>query len=300
MVDRVAAVVDDEVIALSEVYDLGADYVTQRCPAEQPVCVREMELEVLDALIKRALIRSELDRLGMRVSGQEIDQAIDQVVRENDLPDRQALRVEVEAQGLEWKAFRDDMADRMRVQRFQQSILVPRVVISEDEVRDIYKRTERSSRTPVVRLDAFGMLIPAEATEEEAAEVIGRAESLVASLNAGEVEWDVTAADNDEAQLASVVEDRPYEKGQLNEAVDRAAFEAEVGTVTGPVQVGKVLFVLRVNERGLGDARVVPFEDIKEQLQAQLFQEKLLEAENEWYQRARRLSAVEVLIPEVE
>ena len=103
----------------------------------------------------------------MRVSGQEIDQAIDQVVRENDLPDRQALRVEVEAQGLEWKAFRDDMADRMRVQRFQQSILVPRVVISEDEVRDIYKRTERSSRTPVVRLDAFGMLIPAEATTSE-------------------------------------------------------------------------------------------------------------------------------------
>ena len=300
VVDRVAAVVDNEVIAISEVYELGSQYIQERCPMRQKVCVRDMELEVLDALIKRVLIRSELNNLGMRVSGQDIDQAIDQVVRDNGMLDRQQLRQEVEAQGLRWDAFRDDMADRMRVQRFQQGVLMPRVVISEDEVRDIYKRTERSSRAEEVNLDAFGMLIPAEADEEQEAEVLSKAAELVAGLKAEELEWDAVVEEHDQAQLASVVGGRSYAEGQLNETVDQAAFAAKVGDIVGPVQVGKVLFVLRINSRGLGESRVIPFEEIAEQLRNQLFQEKLMEAEDEWYQRARRLSSVEVLIEDTE
>lgn len=296
--DRVAAVVDGEVIALSEVYEIGAPYIEERCPTRDAVCVHDMELEVLDALIKRVLIRSELDRLELRVSGEDIDQAIDQVVRDNGMVDRQQLRQEVEKQGLEWDAFREDMADRMRLQRFQQSVLLPRVVIREDEVRDVYKRTERSSRAPEVKLEAFGMLIPADADPAAEAAVLARAAELVSAVNAGTLAWEQAIAENDQAQLATVVGGRTYERGQLNEAVDRAAFAAEAGQVVGPVQVGKVLFVLKVVERGLGQARVVPYEEVAEQLRNQLYQEKMVDAEDEWYQRARRLSAVEIRLSE--
>ena len=36
VVDKIAAIVDDEVIALSEVYELGGDFITENCPPASP------------------------------------------------------------------------------------------------------------------------------------------------------------------------------------------------------------------------------------------------------------------------
>ncbi|MBT3220889.1 MAG: hypothetical protein HN348_17535, partial [Proteobacteria bacterium] len=143
IVDRVAAVVNDEVIALSEVYDLGKDFVSSRCPTSAPACQTEAELEVLDEIIKRVLVRQELNRLGMRVTGTEIDQAIDQIVADNTLSDRDQLRREVERTGLSWEAYREQLLEQLQMQRFQQAIIGPRISVAEDEVRDLYQRTVR-------------------------------------------------------------------------------------------------------------------------------------------------------------
>ena len=49
VLDRVAAVVNGEVITLSEIYDQGEAYISQQCGGV-PSCVYERELEVLDEL----------------------------------------------------------------------------------------------------------------------------------------------------------------------------------------------------------------------------------------------------------
>src|SRR5262245_7648330 len=90
VVDRVAAVVNDEVIALSEIYEIGGDFIRQKCPTLEDSCVDGAELEVLDALIRRALIHQELKKLQLDVTAQDVDQAIDRTVQSYGLPDRQA------------------------------------------------------------------------------------------------------------------------------------------------------------------------------------------------------------------
>src|SRR5687768_1902338 len=94
VVDRVAAVVEDQVIMLSQVYELGAEFIAEKCGAPSGPCVDEAELEVLDALIKRALVREELERLDMQVTGTDVDQAIDRILEQYGLEDRQTLRTE--------------------------------------------------------------------------------------------------------------------------------------------------------------------------------------------------------------
>ena len=73
-VDRIAAVVDDEVITLSEVYELGSDFIVGKCGAEggEPECYREAEVEVLETLVKWALVRQQLKQLEMGVTGEEV------------------------------------------------------------------------------------------------------------------------------------------------------------------------------------------------------------------------------------
>lgn len=294
--DRVAAVVEDEVITLSEIYDLGRDYIDQRCPTRVDSCVTEMELEVLDALIKRVLIKDELDRIQLRVTGVEVDQAIDQIVRENGMVGRQDLRKQLELEGVSWDVFRNDLTEQLRLQRFQQGVLMPRVVVRQDELLDAYQRTARKQQQLEVALDAMGMIIDASADEEGQAAAIATAADVVAQVNDGTLSWDDAVAAHDSAGLSTIVGGRSYTRGELTGAVDDAAFDGEVGVVQGPIQVGSVLFLIRVNERKMGVSGVRPFEEIEEQLRAALFQEKLVGAEEEWYQRARRIRSVEILL----
>ncbi|MCA9493366.1 MAG: SurA N-terminal domain-containing protein, partial [Myxococcales bacterium] len=127
IVDRVAASVNEDVVLLSEIYEIGADFVPQRCPSMEDACVREAEIEVLDALIERSLIQQELVKLGMAITASDVDQAIDRTVQQYQLPDRQALRDEVERSGKRWDDYRDEMEEYIREQTFKGRVLAPRV-----------------------------------------------------------------------------------------------------------------------------------------------------------------------------
>lgn len=294
VLDRVAAVVDEQVIALSEVYELGADFIAEECksPFGQAACVHQAELEVLDALIQRALVRRELEKLKVDVTSEEVDQTIDSIVRDYGMADRNALREEVEKSGVRWDAYRQQVREQLQVQRFQQRVLAPRVNVLDEEVEDVYQRTARGERTPMVVLDAIGVVLPPEGEAQAAA--LEQTVALVAALNAGTEDW-LTARDlYDGAGVSAALGTKPYKKGQLTPQLDAVVFDAPLGTFLEPIRVGNVAMVVRVISREVIEGDLVPFDEVAPAIKNQLFEAKLEDAESEWYQRARREAAVAV------
>ena len=287
---------EDDVIALSEVYDIGQPYVEQACPGRAPACVRQVEMEVLDALIRRTLIRQELDDLGLQITAADVDDAIDRTVRDYQLEDRAALRAEVEASGKKWAHYRDELFEFLRTQTFQGRVLAPRIVINDDELNDAYKRSARREKKQVVALSALGIVVPEGITPEDEKQMIDQTVALVASLNAGAIPWDDAVRDYDGADLQAALGGQSYQEGQLVDAIDDVVFGPEVlpGQVLAPLRLGQVLAVIRVDERRAEEGDVLPFEDVKGELKNQLMMRKLQDAEEQWYQRARRESAIDV------
>ncbi len=112
VVDRIAAVVNDEVVTLSEVYDLGREFIAQRTkatPGDAKVR-RAAELEVLDSIVRRRLVAQEMKRLQLEVTPVEVDRAIDDVARRHGL-DRTKLQAEVERSGVTWGKYREEIQD---------------------------------------------------------------------------------------------------------------------------------------------------------------------------------------------
>jgi parvulin-like peptidyl-prolyl isomerase len=243
-------------------------------------------------------VKTELDALNMRVTGEDVDRAIDNVIRENGFTDRQDLRTYVESTGARWESYREQLKDSMRTDRFRGAILAPQVVITDDEIQDLYQRTKRKvdPGKQKATLDAIGLVLAPEADEAERAAKLEALQRAVAALNAGELAWPEAVQQYDTANLAGVVAGRTYEPGQLQGNVDTLLFSAEVGVVNEPVVVGDVIFVVKVTSRDAVDPDVQSLEEVREQLRAQLFQQKLVSVEEEWYQRARRESAVSVLL----
>jgi parvulin-like peptidyl-prolyl isomerase len=287
--------VEEDVIALSEVYEVGSPYIKDRCRTRDPGCVRTAELEVLDSLIQRELMRQELVRLDADVKGEDVDDVIDQTLKQYDFPDREALRAEVERGGMTWDAYRSQLTDRERVQRFQQLVLAPRVHVPDDEMRDLYQRTVRDvGAKEEVTLSSFKFEIPRDAPPEERGARLSQLVAIIEDLNAGRRDWAATVAEfGGPTQI-----DGKITEGSLNADLETIAFGTEVGRVGDPVVLGSYAFVMKVEGKGQS-ADVAPFEAVADRLRAQIFERKMEDALDEWYEVARRDAVVNILLPAI-
>ena len=293
VVDRVAAVVNTEVIALSEVYELGRDYIEQE--ATTPAGRLAAELEVLEELISRELVTQEIRRLGLDVTGDEINRAIDDIAGRNNI-DRDGLRREVIASGLDWDAYREDLTQQLRQMKFNQVVLQARFSVSEDELRTVYNR-EVSAGEPMRRLQGVMIPLGPDATAEVVSVYRARMEATAAAFESGEFSWEELIAAFPESAYASAGgEMSAYSRGELVGALDEAVFGAVVGGLTPPIVTQGGIFLIRVAEEVAGDAP--SFESLRPQIEALLMQQKMESEMELWLNQARRQSSVEVKLGE--
>lgn len=294
-IDRVAAIVNDDVITISDVYELGRDEILAAArakasdPAAAKAAVRELELEVLDVLIMRRLIRQEIVRLNLDVTDAELERTIEDVAKRNNLTVIQ-LREAVAQQGISWDQYRDEMREGLRESKFSQAVIQPRVTISDDELLAAYKEKEAESRAPAERdvgavcfkisgADPAAGLRAAVEKASAAAAQITDPDALIAA-----------AATLDECGTGGSL--GTFKIGQLPVDAERALLEAGLGKPTRPVQIKDRVFVLMVvAQRAAG---LPPFEELREALLDQVYGQRAQDEMDLWYRAQRRQAAVEV------
>ena len=293
IVDRIAAVVNDDVITWTEVYEIGADHIERGASADA-AGRRGLELEVLDVLIGRRLVEQEMRRLGIDVGDQDIERALSDIARQNGL-DREQLRVEVEGSGIVWDAYLDELTENLREMMFNQQVLAPRITIRDDELRDAYRRSAATLAGPEqAHLQTLLLAYPADATDEQMAEVLTRALELREQTLAGADFADIAAEHSAEPYATRRGEMGTFRQGELVGTLDGPAFSTAVGSVAEPIITPQGVFLLYVVSRGQPEAPA--FEQVQGRLQQQLMELKYDEAREQWEVQARRRAAVKVLL----
>ncbi len=294
-VDRIAAVVNHDLITRTEVYDLGADHI-ERGARAAPERRRALELEVLDVLIGRRLVEQEMRRLGIEVGDQDIERALGDIARQNGL-EREQLRVEVEASGMVWDAYLDELTVNLQEMMFNQQVLAPRITVRDDELLDAYRRgTAALSGPEQAHLLTLLLAYPAEPSDEQKAEVLAKALELRQQALDGASFAELAAEHSAEPYASRRGEMGTFRQGELVGTLDRPAFETPVGSVAEPIITPQGVFLLHVVSRAQPEP--APFEEVKGQLHAQLMETKYDEARDQWEVSARRRAAVKVLLEE--
>ena len=135
--DRIDAVVNDDVILQSELND--AVRSVQQKYANQPGQLPPMDVlqkQVLDRLILMKLQIQKAQDQGIHISQTDVDQAVNGVAQQNKLTPEQ-LRTEVERNGDSFAAFREQLADQITVQRLHQSVVHDAVSITDSEIDNL-------------------------------------------------------------------------------------------------------------------------------------------------------------------
>ena len=122
--DRIAAVVDEDVILQSELQRAIANIKAQYAGRENQLPPEDvLSRQVLERLVLVKLQVARAQGSGIRVSDQELNQAMNSIAQQNG-SNLDALRQRLAHDGIDFNDFRASVRDEITVQRLRQSFAI--------------------------------------------------------------------------------------------------------------------------------------------------------------------------------
>mgnify|MGYP004705932587 CR=1 FL=1 len=197
LVDRIVAVVEDEVILQSEL-DAAIANVRQSTPAERLPPEDVLARQVLNRLILMRLQIQKANEQGIQLANADVDQAVQAVAQQNNLTTDQ-LRTAVEQHGQSFRAFQQQMADQLMIQRLHESIMHDQVTVTDSEVDNLLHSP--SYKAGEVHLAHIQISVPSGGTASDIQAAAAKAAEAEAAIKSG-TDFAAVAARYSDAQDA--------------------------------------------------------------------------------------------------
>ena len=132
--DRIAAIVDEDVILQSELQRAVNNIKGQYAGRENQLPPQDvLERQVLERLVLVKLQVARAEGSGIQVGGEELNRAIASIAQQNGT-DADGLRQRLAAEGMNFEDFRKSVREEIITQRLRQSFAQSRISVSEGEV----------------------------------------------------------------------------------------------------------------------------------------------------------------------
>jgi peptidyl-prolyl cis-trans isomerase SurA len=295
-VEKIAAVVGDEVVLASEVEQNAAPFMQQIAAItnanERAARAAGLRREVLDRLIDEHLIEQQATELKLSVSTEDIDRTIEQIKKDNGVNDTQ-LAQELRAQNMDMKAYRQMLKQQIKRMRVINIAVGSKISVSDNDVQAYYDRHMKSGDNVQVRASHIFIAIPENA---DAATVMAKeavAKKLLDRARNGE----------DFAKLAKEFSEDPntrteggdlgyFGKDMLPKPIEEMVFSMAIGEIRGPVRADRGFHVIKLVDKRAKDVK--PLADVREEIRNQLRQKEMERQTKSYLTDLRKKTLVEL------
>jgi peptidyl-prolyl cis-trans isomerase SurA len=299
VVDRVAAVVNNDIIALSEVEQRIApelQRINQEKDAGRRKSMRdEMVKRALDQLVGEKLLEAAMRELAIEVTDQDIDFGIEDVKRQNNLEGEQFEQL-LRTEGYTLTSYREFMRKHLGKLKLINLKVRSKVKVSEEDLRAEYaEMAKRESEDAEVHARHLLVQLPGKPTNEQVEAGKKKALELAAEAKKPGVDFAALAKAKSEGPSAKEGGDLGFfRRGVMVPEFERAAFSLPVGGVSEPIRTKFGWHVIKIEEKRALAAR--PFEEMKEQLKDRLIRNQLEKYTDQYVGELRQQAVVEVKI----
>jgi peptidyl-prolyl cis-trans isomerase SurA len=187
VVDRIVAVVNDDIVLLSELNEALTPYYQKIAAAgysdEQARRMRfKTREDLLAQLVDETLTGQEIKRLGLSVSTAEVDSMLERIKEVNYLTDEE-LRAALEREGTTLTAYREELKEQLLRTKLVNIEVKSKIVVTEADIKAYYEANlARYKGEPEYHLRNIVLDIPDANT---APAMRRRMEAIVAEIKAG-------------------------------------------------------------------------------------------------------------------
>jgi peptidyl-prolyl cis-trans isomerase SurA len=257
LLDRIAAIVNDGLVLKSEL-DAQMESVTKRL-TEQKVELPSQSIlrqQVLDRLILQEIQTQQAKRVGLTVSDEQLNSALQEIAARNKIPFDQ-LPTALAAQGVDYKLYRDSMRKELTLNTLRQRDVIARITVTPHELEQYLARQESAAANDEFNVSHILLSLPAAATPQQLAEISQKAQDLVARANKGE-DFGQLAIANSNSQTALDGGQLGWRKGsQLPQFILDLVTKMKPGDISAAVRTPSGFHIVKLNERRGGEAQVI-------------------------------------------
>lgn len=233
--DRIAAVVDEDVILQSELQRAIANIKAQYAGRENQLPPEDvLSRQVLERLVLVKLQVARAQGSGIRVSDQELNQAMNSIAQQNG-SNLDALRQRLAHDGIDFNDFRASVRDEITVQRLRQSFAQSRISVSEGEVDAALK--QQATVGNQYHLAHILIALPDGANADQIATGQKKADGVKALLDKGELDFNAAAVRYSDSPNALEGGDLGWRSlDEIPQAFAQMMEKMKPGEVVGPIR----------------------------------------------------------------
>ena len=296
LVDRVVAVVNQEVIMFSDVERWSRSFqeeIQTEDRLERRERIQEVFRRVLEKLIEEKLIDQEAKKSGIKVTSKEIEGAIEELRRQNAV-DQENFEKLLAAEGLTLEAFKKEIEKRILRTKLIQGAVKVESKAGEKELRDFYqKNTDGYRIDESYRTSHILFLIPKEATLEQIREIRKKCQEVLEKIRGGKDFGEMAFLSSEDTVSRKDRGDLGYfKRGELLPALEREAIRLRVGEVSGVIRTEFGFHLIKLLDRKGGEPP--PFEEIKEKVQADYYDKEMEKAFQQFLSKLKEKSIIEI------
>ncbi|MCE5335530.1 MAG: SurA N-terminal domain-containing protein [Desulfobacteraceae bacterium] len=246
VIDRVVANVNGDIILYSDLQEQiktmeklarGATIDESKRP--------ELEREVLNQLIRQKLAEQETKRLKIMVSNTEVDQTIENIMKENKLSKPQFEQV-LQQSGQTFDKFRQGVKKELERDRLLERVLKSKVIVTNEQVDAYLKSLGESSSLSANRMRLGLIFLPADDKNVKFADMEKKGREALDKLKGG-AEFQKMARDYSKGPAAQEGGDIGFiEPDELAPYISSAVKNLKKGEISGLIRGPNGYYIVKV------------------------------------------------------
>ena len=296
VVDRVVAIVNEEVITLSEVDRMIIPFLKEAVRAEDRLERKEqlnrIRRQALDTLIEEKLMDYEIKKAGIKVTPREVEAIVDDIKKQNKATQEDLERALV-IEGITFEQYKTQIEKRiLRTKLVQWSVKVePKA--SEKQLRDFYEQNAERYKTPETFRPAhilFG--IPKEAPPEKVQETRKKCQEVLDRIRKGEDFGEMALLYSQDPSAKDRGDLGYFKKGELLPTFEKELNRLRVGEVGGIIRTEFGFHLIKLLDRRGGTP--MPFEEAKARVERECFQSEMDRAVRRFITSLKEKSVIDI------
>jgi peptidyl-prolyl cis-trans isomerase SurA len=298
LVDRVVAVVNNDIILLSDLKQMMATLDSTLdeqgySQSQKTQILKEQRSQILEQLIYDKLTDQQVQRYNIKIGDDEVDATIERIRKLNHMS-TDDLHRGLEKEGVSYDDYRKEIKKKILRAKLVNREVKSKIVITDEDIQSYYD-AHKEDYGVHTRYELRHILIkvPPSANSAEKKSALERIDKIYDELQDGE-SFEKLARENSEASSAARngllgVFDINILSGQIKEAL--AGLEAKQFTKVVNTEQGYQIFYIESVTQTAGRS----IEDMRSEIQEKLFADVVDRKFTEWIKELRQRSHIRIL-----
>ncbi|MBI5605803.1 MAG: peptidylprolyl isomerase [Deltaproteobacteria bacterium] len=291
-INRIVAIVNNEIITFHELQKAVRSLPPSVLTRENS---EEIKKQLLFQLIDQKLVGLQIKRLGIQISPEEVDKTVARIKQDQGFTNPDDFAAALKKEGLSETEFKNKVKDQILRFRLVSREIGSKIIIPEPRLREFFEKNKsKFQKTEGIHLAHILLAFSANTPTDEIQRQKEKAEEVLEHLKKGEDFSELARKYSQDSSAAQGGDLGIFISDEIESSVREAISTLKPGEFSQVIQSPQGWQIVKlIANQGAGE---VAFEEVRDRITEQLFQEEVDLRFSQWLQQLKDRSYIQILL----